>query len=317
MNKQVVIDILKKIFAYYGYNTGSSEICDLLAEKGSEHLFIKFEQAANFSSIRHLSNNVQRYDGKGILISEYFDEKNRSFALEEGLIPWDRSELESRIGKAVLAGALVEQGEKTSASVQVPLTPEPQKIEKTTRISLRSVPITIGKSDALGIAEAKVGTVQNPKLKLFPVWYYSYSFRAQKKFRSKIVDLAGEGEGYINALTGENSFNKYKDIQDYASLPTQNYEIKQPEIDKKDAMGKAVDAVIREHAKEVRINEMIGDTIVFETKVFAPDPDDINLKMELVHIPIWEIKGKHETVEINGYDGQIMTVKVYHDAEFI
>jgi len=30
-----------------------------------------------------------------------------------------------------------------------------------------------------------------------------------------------------------------------------------------------MDGVIREHTKEVRLNEMIGDTIIFEQKVFA------------------------------------------------
>ena len=62
---------------------------------------------------------------------------------------------------------------------------------------------------------------------------------------------------------------------------------------------------------------MIGDTIVFENKVFAPDPEDIDLKIEMLYIPTWEIRGSAETVEINGYDGHIMAIKAYSDAEFV
>ncbi|MCZ7393786.1 MAG: hypothetical protein O8C56_10765, partial [Candidatus Methanoperedens sp.] len=137
------------------------------------------------------------------------------------------------------------------------------------------------------------------------------------KFKSKAIELSGEGEGNIHAITGENSFTKYKEIQDNTFIPTQNYEIRQPLVQKKDAVSKALNSIIREHLKEVRLNEMIGDTIVFENKIISPDPENINLKMDLIHIPVWEIKGKREVIEINGYDGHIMAVKLYNDAEMV
>jgi hypothetical protein len=56
---------------------------------------------------------------------------------------------------------------------------------------------------------------------------------------------------------------------------------------------------------------------VFEQKVFSPELQDLNLEIDLIHIPVWEIRGQGETVEINGFNGQIMSVKVYHDAEFV
>ena len=154
-------------------------------------------------------------------------------------------------------------------------------------------------------------------MKFIPVWYYSYSFDVQKKYKSKIVDLTGEGEGYIQAITGENFFSKYRDIKENILMPTQNYEIKEPYVQKKDAAGKALNSIIREHTKEVRLNEMIGDTIVFENKIFAPDPSEINIKIDLLYVPFWEIKGKREVIDINGYDGHIMAIKLYNDAELV
>ncbi len=320
MNKQDIVGIIKKIFMYYGYDVNTSEISDLLAEKGSDHLFIKYEISTNFNSMRHFSNNVDRYGGKGILILESADEKTLSFAREEGLTLWDRSKFESWIGRAVLSGAFEETQEMPPIrdKVSIPeVEEEPAEKEYERTIRLRSVPVNIGKSDASSIAEAKVGSSRSQKLKFVPVWHYNYSFSTQKKFKSRIIDLNGDGEGYIHAITGENCFGEYKDIQENIFVPIRNYEIKQPVIGKRDAVGRALDSIIREHAKEIRLNEMIGDTIIFENKVLVPDPETINLDMELLHIPVWEIKGMGETVEINGYDGKILAIKAYSDAEFI
>ncbi len=332
VNKQAVIGIVKRIFTYYGYSVNYSDMSDFLAEKNADHLFVKYDVSANFNSIRHFSNNVEKYGGKGILILDSVDEKTRSFALNEGITVWDRGELESWVGRAVLSGALEEilmspappaEEREVFSTLQphvpekIPVVSEKNEFERTIRILLRSVPINIGKTDALSIAQAKVGSSRSQKLKFIPVWHYSYSFSTQKKFKSRIIDLTGDGEGFINALTGTNSFSKLKDVQDNIFVPTQNYEIRQPVIAKNDALDKALDAIIREHAKEIRLNEMIGDTIIFENKVFAPEEEDINLEMELIHIPVWEIKGSAETAEINGYDGHIEALKAYSDAEFV
>jgi hypothetical protein len=321
MHKQAVIDIVKNIFIYRGYIIGSSEICDLLAEKGSDHLFIKFERDPNSNNIRYFSNTVKRY-GKGIVISESFDEKIQMFALDNGLTLWDRGELETQIGRAVLGGALDNYEKKheekePAAKDAVVKESSPKEYEKTIKVMLRSVPINIAKLDALSIAEAKIGMPKSQALKFIPVWYYGYSFNVQKKFKLRIVDLSGAGEGFIHAITGEIYFNKYRDIQENTLMPTQNYEIQQPLVPKKDAFTKIINYIIREHTKEVRLNEMIGDTIVFENRMFAPDPAEIDLKMDMLYIPVWELKGKREIIDINGYDGHIMAIKLYNDAEIV
>ncbi len=335
MHKQAVIDIVKNIFIYRGFSIDSSEISDLLAEKGSEHIFIKFENDPNSNNIRYFSNTVKRY-GKGIVISDSFDEKIQMFALDDGLTLWDRGELETQIGRAVLGGALDnyeekhEVKERTVFSSKEPFgvkdhvakdavgkESSPKEYEKTIKVMLRSVPINIAKHDAFSIAEAKIGMPKSQALKFIPVWYYGYSFNVQKKFKSRIVDLSGAGEGFIHAITGEIFFNKYRDIQENTLMPTQNYEIQQPLVHKKDAFTKIINYIIREHTKEVRLNEMIGDTIVFENKMFAPDPAEIDLKMDMLYIPVWELKGKREIIDINGYDGHIMAIKLYNDAEIV
>lgn len=335
MHKQAVIDIVKNIFIYRGYSIGSSEICDLLAEKGSEHIFIKFEKDPNSNNIRYFSNTVKRY-GKGIVISDSFDEKIRMFALDDGLTLWDRGELETQIGRAVLGGALEkyeeehEVKERTFFSTKEPFEEkEPvvkhaagkessqKEYEKTIKVMLRSVPINIEKQDSFSIAEAKIGMPRSQALKFIPVWYYGYSFNVQKKYKSRVVDLSGAGEGFIHAITGEIFLNKFRDIQENTLMPTQNYEIQQPLVKKNDALAKIMSYIIREYTKEVRLNEMIGDTIIFENRMFAPDPAEIDLKMDILYIPVWELKGKREIIDINGYDGHIMAIKLYNDGEMV
>ncbi|NJD54417.1 MAG: hypothetical protein FIB07_16330 [Candidatus Methanoperedens sp.] len=333
MNKQVVIDIVKNIFANRGYSISSSEMCDLLAEKDTEHFLIKVEKDPNYNNMRYFSNMVKRY-GKGIVISDSFDEKIRMLALNDGLILWDRGELEMQIGRMVLKEALNKHGETAENAYSIfssSMIQEPMEVnelqtkehltkdenEKTIKVMLRCIPVNIGKKDALSIAEAKIGTPKIQTLKFIPVWYYSYSFNVQKKYKSKMVDLTGNGEGYIHAITGENFFNKYSDIRENIMTPTQNYEIMQPSIQKKEASEKAINSIIREHTKQVRLNEMIGDTIVFENRIFSPDSSEINLKINLLYVPVWEIKGKREVIDINGYDGHIMAIKLYNDAELV
>jgi hypothetical protein len=335
MHKQAVINIVKNIFIYRGYSIGSSEICDLLVEKGSEHFLIKFEKDPNSNNIRHFSNIAKGY-GKGIVISDSFDENIQMFALDDGLTLWDRGELETQIGRAVLGGAIEKYDEnheikertvfssKEPFEVKEPVAKDaavkeslPKEYEKTIKVMLRSVPINIGKQDALSIAGAKIGMPRSQALKFIPVWYYGYSFNVQKKYKSRMVDLSGAGEGFIHAITGEILFNKYRDIQENTLMPTQNYEIQQPLVQKKDALTKTMSYIIREHTKEVRLNEMIGDTIIFENRMFAPDPAEIELKMDILYIPVWELKGKREIIDINGYDGHIMEIKLYNDAEII
>ncbi|KPQ45083.1 MAG: hypothetical protein MPEBLZ_00345 [Candidatus Methanoperedens nitroreducens] len=125
---------------------------------------------------------VKRY-GKGIVISDSFDEKIRMLALNDGLILWDRGELEMQIGRVVLGEALAKHEEKPDeneysifSSIQEPVkVNEPQakehltkEYEKTIKVMLRCVPVNIGKKDAISIAQAKVGTPKKPDIEIYP-----------------------------------------------------------------------------------------------------------------------------------------------------
>lgn len=321
MNKQVVLNILKNIFSAYGYKVDASKLADIVASKDSDQIYIKYDLDLNYNSVEHFSDSIKSL-GKGLVISDEIPENVRRFAFEKDLMVWDRGELEVQIGRAVLASSEGQVAQKPGLEQRLFVSAQPaaqqsREEDVKIRILLPSLPINLSKTNALAIAESQVGSPKSQKLKFMPLWRYKYSFNAQKRFRSKIVDLSGNGEGGINALTGDNNFTSYKEIRNNVEVPTQNYEIKEPAVQKKDAFSRAITAIIQEHAKEMRLNEMIGDTIVFEHRVFAPEASDINATMELVYLPVWEIKGAKDVIEINAYDGHILGIQTYHDAEFV
>ena len=45
--------------------------------------------------------------------------------------------------------------------------------------------------------------------------------------------------------------------------------------------------------------------------------DDIRFQIDLVYIPIWEVKGARNSVEINAYTQEILTNPVDDDVEFM
>jgi hypothetical protein len=51
--------------------------------------------------------------------------------------------------------------------------------------------------------------------------------------------------------------------------------------------------------------------------MFKPSMDDIRFKIDLVYVPIWEVKGARNSVEINAYTQEILTNPVDDDVEFM
>lgn len=67
----------------------------------------------------------------------------------------------------------------------------------------------------------------------------------------------------------------------------------------------------------MRFNNTTGQTIIYEQRCIKPRPEDIELQMELVYVPIWEVKGKRNSLEINACTAQILEEPMDEDAEFL
>ncbi len=373
MNKQPVLNILKDIFQAYGYDIDSSYISDLLAYKGvTDRIYIKLVSEVDYSSMRSFADSIKNTEGTGLyILNNKAADEVAGFASQQDIIFWDKNDLESQIGKAILANTeglpmkldlsphdsarIVERTELTppagskddsifgmfaeSSSIKSePAFKWPgldksaiqtyqesmetgtfgvNQEEEIVRIPLPSLPINMAKTSAVKISQAKIGEVRDLLLKFIPSYNYKYEFNTKRKFRSKVIDLKGQGEGMVNAITGEQTFTRSTDILEYAEIITENYQIKEPTISDEEAKEKVLDAIIRKHSNKMKIDEVKGDTIVSESKTLAPLKNEIDLAIKIVYVPVWEIQGKQNTIDINAYDGHILETPVDDDAEFV
>jgi len=100
-------------------------------------------------------------------------------------------------------------------------------------------------------------------------------------------------------------------------IPSVQYELKRPNVDRKQAEKVILGLIIEENTREIRSNNMEGQAIIYEQRSISPRPEEIELDMELVYIPFWEVKGKRNSLEINAYNAAILEEPIDEDAEFL
>ncbi|WP_048129368.1 hypothetical protein [Methanosarcina sp. WH1] len=194
---------------------------------------------------------------------------------------------------------------------------EVSRIEPYDMLNIQSVEPKISKDQAIIISKPYISSPKDAILKFVPFWKYSYNVEAEKRFRSKVMSITGEGEGYLNAL------NKSKENMDIEGLgtptriPAVQYEVKRPNVDKKQAEKVLLELIIQENTREIRFNNMEGQAIIYEQKSISPKANEIELDMDLVYIPVWEVKGKRNSLEINAYNASVLEEPIDEDAEFL
>ena len=67
----------------------------------------------------------------------------------------------------------------------------------------------------------------------------------------------------------------------------------------------------------LRFDDTKGEAIISEHKRFKPAVEDISLQIDLVYVPIWEVKGPRNSVELNAHTGEVLTHPVDDDVEFM
>lgn len=329
-------DLLRDIFTAYGYEVSTSfdfRTGDdmLIAQKGTEKMLIIFSRDGSYYDVKRMEEMVRAQGGRGLLVTTAsFSPDAQSFAEQNGISLWDRAGLEAEIGRVFLAKV---EGRAPDLELGAPETPgiisdffafdtdstgptEEHGDSTSLSLQLRSLPVNISKQNAMLIAGDNVGRVERVMLKFVPFWQYRYRFDQRKQYKSKTLSLSGDGFGAVNALSGENKFVQYE-AQDKAQIPDGNYEVIESTISKEKARQIALREIIKEHTKCVKVNEIVGEALIFENKPFKPDPDDISVELNLIYLPIWAIKGLARSIEIDAYDGRILSRAMDSDAEFV
>ena len=231
-----------------------------------------------------------------------------------GLVPLQ--EVPGETEKISFGSRIMSQVEERRSLKRLEETEAP-RVEQYEMLNIQSVEPKISKDQAIIIAKPYLSSPKDAVLKFVPFWKYSYTVEAEKKFRSKIVSITGEGKGFLNAL------NKSKENMDIEGLgiptriPAVQYEVKRPNVDKKQAEKILLDSIIKENTREMRFNNLEGQAVIYEQKCISPKADEIELNTDLVYIPVWEVKGKRNSLEINAYNASVLEEPVDEDAEFL
>lgn len=184
-------------------------------------------------------------------------------------------------------------------------------------LSIHSVEPKISKEQVLVIAKPYLSNPKDAILKFVPFWKYYYHVDAEKKFRSKILSIVAEGKGFLNALNKAREDMEIEGLGTPTRIPAVEYEVKRPNVDKKVAEKILLDLIIQENTREMKFNNLEGQAIIYEQRSIKPKPEEIELKMELVYVPVWEVKGKRNSLEINAYNARILEEPIDEDAEFV
>ncbi|MDI9394560.1 MAG: hypothetical protein QM426_03690 [Euryarchaeota archaeon] len=310
----------------------SGELDDYAAELG---IYIWDRDELAFQIGRAVLANMERKSRDYQIESEFSSkgyQKQETSAPESAKPEWKKESFEkepSSSGEPVPLQELSRGKERVSFVSRSPSPVEERKplkrlenseasiVEEYEMLNIQSVEPKISKDQAIMIAKPYISSPKDAILKFVPFWKYSYSVEAEKKFRSKVMSITGEGKGLLNAM------NKSKvniDIEGFGMptrIPTVQYEVKRPNLDKKQAEKVLFDAIIRENTREMRFNNLEGQAVIYEHKSISPRVDDIELDMDLVYIPVWEVKGKRNSLEINAYNGSVLEEPVDEDAEFL
>ncbi len=194
---------------------------------------------------------------------------------------------------------------------------EVSDIESYEMLNIQSVEPRISKKQAMIIAKPHVSSPRDAILKFVPFWKYKYSVEAEKRFRSKVLSIAGKGKGFLNALNKSKEEMEIEGLAAPTRIPAVQYELKRPNVDKKQAEKILLDLIIEENTREIRFNNTEGQAVIYEHRSIRPKSEEVQLDLELVYIPIWEVKGKRNSLEINAYNAKVLEEPVDEDAEFL
>jgi hypothetical protein len=175
---------------------------------------------------------------------------------------------------------------------------------------LPHVPVKVDEKRARAISgESGAGT-----LRFIPYWRYHYRSSGQKGYGSQVVTFNAEKKGAINAINGAETAEELGQVE-VSPIPLPAVVLR-PMVQKAEAEEKLRNRVIEELTQKVRIRQVKGDTIFYEERVFKPERKDIEIDLELVHVPVWQFRGK-KFVELNAVTGVVLTEPMDTGAELL
>jgi hypothetical protein len=245
--------------------------------------------------------------------------KKLLFTLEEGVstansMVWGVKEFVRYAGEAALARVLDRTLSLSFAATQQPV-PETGKEkpvpEAGSGITLPHLPIKVNRQAAEQISGVKGGSAS---LRFMPHWVYHYLSSGEQDYKGQRVTFDGEGSCAVNAINGLSTA-----VEGWSAAEKEipaGSDVVKPHISKEEASEKVYTDLITKLTKTVRIKQVKGDAIFYEEKVIKPDKRNIQLDIEQVYVPVWQVKGK-KIVEVNAFTGEILSQPMDEGVEIL
>jgi hypothetical protein len=209
--------------------------------------------------------------------------------------------LDRELSLTLIPGAVAEAVQDT--------TPEPVEAENS-GASIPHLPVKITKQNAERIS----GIQGNAILKFMPHWVYHYMSSGEQVYQDHRIPFDSEGWGAINAINGLKLEIDSKTINK-GEIPG-DAEVVGPKITKEEANTRVFGELVEQLTQHVRIKQVKGDTIFYEEKVMKPEKKNISIDIDLVHFPVWQIRGK-KIVEVNAYSGEVLSQPMDEGCEIL
>ncbi len=203
-------------------------------------------------------------------------------------------------------------GHDIPQSVQPAQTAQPE----INTLEINTTPLNLTKVEAMSIGRKEVSRAKDIALLFIPFWTYRYSFNIEKEFKSKIINLSADETGVVNAVNGYIEQWDIGDVQTRIEIPYE-YEIKSSTVSRDDVQAMVIKEAIARNTKTVAFNSVRGQEIISENRTIRPESHEVQVDMELIYIPVWDVKGVSNSVLINATTHQIFSNPVDDDAEFV
>jgi hypothetical protein len=143
-------------------------------------------------------------------------------------------------------------------------------------------------------------------LRMIPYWYYEYRSSGEAGYKGKMVSFDDEGTGWINAINGMAS-EFHGAVPEEGTIPD-GADVLSAVKTKPETELQIMTEILKKLTKSVRIKTTSGDAIFAEEKEFRPSEDNISLTITRVYVPVWQVRGKKDIIEVNAYTGEELSV---------
>jgi hypothetical protein len=305
-------DAMKRIFEAASYNVmRAGDPLDLSATRdGTVLLVLCSDDPETIRRFDSLNYHLHTVDGDNVACRKLLFSLDPEVQVEDCIL-WGVDEFVHYAGRAALAEVLG-QTLDLNLDLEEPAETTPVPEKKPERgPELLHLPVQVAEERACGIA----GMQGTAKCRFIPYWSYHYVSTGEREVKDRVVSFEDEGSGALNAINGmKMEFDPEK--VELGAVPLDS-EIMPPRMEREDVEGQLVRDIIDRLTQRVRFRYEKGDAIFYEEKTLKPGRNNISVDLNMIYVPVWQVRGRSRIVEVNAFTGEILSMPMDEGVELL